>query len=777
MPTDPICGMHVEASSPLRAQHDGVTHFFCCERCRRRFLEEHAPAAAPGGRDEGPARQHPRPSSARGGANYVCPMCEGVASAEPGSCPKCGMALEPARGEAVAEEDDPELRRMSLRFWVGLALGLPVFLMAMSDTVGIPLARWMTPTVFRWVQLVLSTPVVLWAGRPFFERGWRSIVTWNLNMFTLISLGTGAAYCYSVAAVLLPGVFPESFRHQGQVAVYFEAATMITVLVLLGQVLELRARRRTAGAIRELMSLAPPVARVVRDGNEVEVPLEDVRQGDLVRVRPGEKIPVDGNVTEGRSNVDESMITGEPMPVEKSTGDAVIGGTVNQAGSFLMRAEHVGEDTVLSRIVDMVAQAQRSRAPIQRVADTVSGYFVPAVVLAAVLTFAAWAWLGPEPRFVYALVNAVAVLIVACPCALGLATPMSIMVGVGRGATDGVLIKTAEVLELLEKVDTVVVDKTGTLTEGRPRLTELVAHDELAGDDVLRLAASVERYSEHPLARAILDAAKDRRLKLSEPADFDSAAGAGVSGNVDGRRVMVGTPDYLGEQGMEDAPELDSAAAALRADGNTVVFVGVDGRLAGLLAVADPIKDSAREAIRMLRELGLEIHMLTGDNAETARAVARRLSIDHVEAGVKPRDKHERIKALRAAGRVVAMAGDGINDAPALAEADVGIAMGTGTDVAIESAGVTLVKGDLRGIVKAFRLSHLVMRNIRQNLFFALVYNAMGVPIAAGVLVPLFGLGALLNPMIAAAAMSLSSVSVVTNALRLRAARLTENGF
>jgi Cu+-exporting ATPase len=777
MPTDPICGMHVETSSPLRAQHDGETYFFCCERCRRRFLEEHAPAEKPDEKDEGPPRQRPRPSPSASGANYTCPMHPEVRQDSPGACPKCGMALEPALGEVAAEEEDPELRRMSLRFWVGLALGLPVFLMAMSDTVGIPLARWMTPAVFRWVQLVLSTPVVLWAGRPFFERGWRSIVTWNLNMFTLISLGTGAAYCYSVAAVLVPGLFPESFRHQDQVAVYFEAATMITVLVLLGQVLELRARRRTAGAIRELMSLAPPVARVVRGGAEVEVPLEDVRQGDLVRVRPGEKIPVDGDITEGRSNVDESMITGEPTPVEKSTGDAVIGGTVNQTGSFLMRAEHVGEDTVLSRIVDMVAQAQRSRAPIQRVADTVSGYFVPAVVLAAVVTFAAWAWLGPEPRFVYALVNAVAVLIVACPCALGLATPMSIMVGVGRGATDGVLIKTAEVLELLEKVDTVVVDKTGTLTEGRPRLTRLVAPGELADDDVLRLAASVEQRSEHPLARAILEAAKDRKLGLSEPADFDSATGAGVSGNVDGRRVMVGTPDYLGEQGMEDAPELDSAAAALRADGNTVVFVGVDGRTVGLLAVADPIKDSAREAIRMLRELGLEIHMLTGDNAETARAVARRLSIDHVEAGVKPRDKHERIKALRAAGRVVAMAGDGINDAPALAEADVGIAMGTGTDVAIASAGVTLVKGDLRGIVKAFRLSHLVMRNIRQNLFFALVYNAMGVPIAAGVLVPLFGLGALLNPMIAAAAMSLSSVSVVTNALRLRAARLTENGF
>jgi Cu+-exporting ATPase len=552
------------------------------------------------------------------------------------------------------------------------------------------------------------------------------------------------------------------------VAVYFEAAAMITVLVLLGQVLELRARRRTAGAIRQLMSLAPPTARVVRDGQEVDVSLDEVDQGDVLRVRPGEKVPVDGEITDGKSTVDESMITGEPTPIEKTAGQSVIGGTVNQTGSFLMRAERVGEDTVLSQIVNMVAEAQRSRAPIQRVADTVAAYFVPAIVLVALVAFVAWAWLGPEPRFVYALVNAVAVLIVACPCALGLATPMSIMVGVGRGAKDGVLIKNAEVLERMQAVDTLAVDKTGTLTEGRPRLTEVVAQGDLAEDDVLRHAGSLERGSEHPLAHAIVEAARDRDLNLSEPNDFESATGGGVSGKIRGRHVLVGTGPYLEQQGVEGISALEETAGNLRQAGNTVMFVGIDGKLAGLLAVADPIKDSTQEAIETLQKLGLEVYMLTGDNERTARAVAEKLGIDRVEAGVKPQQKHERVKALRAEGRVVAMAGDGINDAPALAEADVGIAMGTGTDVAIESAGVTLVKGDMRGIVKAFRLSRMVMRNIRQNLFFALVYNSLGVPVAAGVLVPLFGLAALLNPMIAAAAMSFSSVSVVTNALRLQ---------
>jgi len=806
MPTDPICGMEVAPSSPLQADRDGETYFFCSERCRERFLEKDR--ASPDVSEEQEHQDRP-PQQQQDRANYVCPMCEGVSQGEPGECPKCGMALEPQqpgrpssktvytcpmhpeveqdgpgdcpkcgmelepkRVAADQEEEDPELRSMSRRFWVGLVLGLPVFLLAMSETMGIPLERWLSPAVSRWTQLVLATPVVLWAGWPFFKRGWRSVVTWNLNMFTLIAIGVGAAYFYSVVAVLAPNLFPPSFRENGQVAVYFEAAAMITVLVLLGQVLELRARRRTAGAIRGLMSLAPPTARVLRDGEEKEVSLDEVHQGDTIRVRPGDKVPVDGEITEGKSTVDESMITGEPTPVEKTPGQSVIGGTVNQTGSFLMRADRVGGDTVLSQIVDMVAEAQRSRAPIQRVADTVAAYFVPAVVAVAVVTFVVWASFGPEPRFVYALVNAVAVLIVACPCALGLATPMSIMVGVGRGATDGVLIKNAEVLERMQAVDVLVVDKTGTLTEGRPRLTEVRTHGEFSEDDVLRCAASLEQSSEHPLGHAIVEGAKDRELELPEAKDFDSTTGGGVSGEVDGRGVLVGTPDFLAERGVEGLGTLEGQANELQETGSTVVFVAVDGKPAGLLAVADPIKDSTPEAIETLHALGLDVYMVTGDNERTARAVARKLGIDRVEAGVKPQQKHERIKALRAEGRTVAMAGDGINDAPALAEAEVGIAMGTGTDVAIESAGVTLVKGDLRGIAKAFRLSRIVMRNIRQNLFFALVYNSLGVPVAAGVLVPLFGLAALLNPMIAAAAMSFSSLSVVANALRLRAVGL-----
>jgi len=818
MPTDPICGMEVSESTPLRADRDGRTYYFCSEHCRERFSQQGRPTAEER-HEEGQHHQHehrhhhgdgrPRRRPQQGDGKYVCPMCEGVEQEgpgecpkcgmalerkgprrprtttvytcpmhpeveqdEPGACPKCGMELEPKRVEPAEEEEDPELRKMTVRFWVGLALGLPVFLLAMSGTLGIPLERWLPSAVSRWVQLVLATPVVLWAGWPFFQRGWRSVVTWNLNMFTLIALGVGAAYFYSVVAVLFPNLFPASFRENGQAAVYFEAATMITVLVLLGQVLELRARRRTAGAIRELMSLAPPTARVLRDGEETEVSLDEVHEGDTIRVRPGDKVPVDGEITEGKSTVDESMITGEPTPVQKTAGESVIGGTVNQTGSFLMRAERVGRDTVLSQIVDMVAEAQRSRAPIQRVADTVAKYFVPAVVAVAVVAFIAWAWLGPEPRFVYALVNAVAVLIVACPCALGLATPMSIMVGVGRGAKDGVLVKNAEVLERMQAVDTLVVDKTGTLTEGRPRLTETVAHGDFAEDEVLRHAASLEQGSEHPLGHAVVEGAKQRDLKLSEPEDFDSTTGGGVSGKVGGRPVLVGTPEFLTEHGVEDAGPLQGHANELQETGSTVVFVAIDGRPAGLLAVADPIKDSTPEAVKTLHELGLDIYMVTGDNERTARAVAEKLGIDRVEAGVKPQQKHERIKTLRAEGRIVAMAGDGINDAPALAEAEVGIAMGTGTDVAMESAGVTLVKGDLRGIVKAFRLSRAVMRNIRQNLFFALVYNSLGVPVAAGVLVPLFGLAALLNPMIAAAAMSFSSLSVVGNALRLRAVGL-----
>jgi Cu+-exporting ATPase len=691
----------------------------------------------------------------------------------PGTCPKCGMALEPKTVQPDKEEDDSELRNMTRRFWVGLVLTIPVLLLAMLPMLGVPVDRWLGAKLLPWLQLVFSTPVVLWGGWPFFERGWRSIVTWNLNMFTLIAIGTGAAYLYSLLAVLFPGLIPESFQHHGAVQVYFEASSVIVTLVLLGQVLELRARRRTGAAIRELLSLAPPTARIVRGGQERDVPLEEVHQGDILRVRPGEKIAVDGKITDGKSTVDESMITSEPMPVEKQKDDPVIGGTVNQTGSFLMVAEKVGQDTVLSQIVNMVADAQRSRAPIQKVADLVAGYFVPAVVGIAVLTFLVWAIAAPEqPDLAWAFVNAVAVLIIACPCALGLATPMSIMVGIGRGAKEGVLIKNAEVLETLEKVDTVVVDKTGTLTEGRPKLTEYLPAQSFSEEDLLRLAASVEQNSEHPLAHAIVVAAKDRGLTIPTVEQFDSVTGGGVHGKVEGKTVLIGKRSLLADKKVHNLALLDDRAEELQKQGRTVMFVAVDQQFAGLLAVSDPIKTSTPEAVRTLHNLGLRIIMLTGDNEKTAKVVAEKLGIDEFHAGVRPEDKHERIKTLQAEGRKVAMAGDGINDAPALAEADVGIAMGTGTDVAIESAGVTLVKGDLRGIVKAIELSRRTMRNIRQNLFFALIYNALGVPIAAGVLYPISH-HLLLNPMIAAAAMSFSSVSVVGNALRLRTMRLT----
>jgi Cu+-exporting ATPase len=679
------------------------------------------------------------------------------------------MALEPK--SVVAEEtDDPELRSMTLRFWIGLALGLPVLLLAMLPMVGIDLG--ISTSVSRWLQLALATPVVLWAGWPFFERGLRSVVTWNLNMFTLIALGVGAAYLYSVVAMLVPGSIPDAFKEHGHVAVYFEAAVVIVVLVLLGQVLELRARRLTSSAIRELVSLAPPTARLVRDGHERDVSLADVHLGDLLRVLPGAKVPVDGIVTTGHSTVDESMITGEPLAVEKHEGDSVIGGTVNQTGSFVMRAERVGGETVLAQIVQLVSEAQRSRAPIQQLADRVAGWFVPVVVLVAIATFIAWAMFSPwEPRLAYALVSAVSVLIIACPCALGLATPMSIMVGVGRGARAGILIKNAEVLETLEHIDTLAVDKTGTLTEGRPRVTELRAAAGFSEVELLRLTASVEQQSEHPLARAVVEAARERHVALEPVGDFDSVTGGGVTGSVARKRVMIGNAELLRKHEVADIDVLLDGAPRLQEQGRTVIFVAVDGRAAGLLAIADPIKSTTADAVRELHALGLRIVMLTGDNERTAAAVAKQLGIDEVEAGVSPQQKHQRITALKAAGRKVAMAGDGINDAPALAAATVGIAMGTGTDVAIESAGVTLVKGDLRGIVKAIRLSRLTMKNIRQNLFFAFVYNALGVPIAAGILVPL-GINLLLNPMLAAAAMSFSSVSVVANALRMRRASL-----
>tara|TARA_R110002072_G_scaffold145460_1_gene292018 strand:+ start:172347 stop:174749 length:2403 start_codon:yes stop_codon:yes gene_type:complete len=790
MAKDPICGMTVDEATALSFELERQIFYFCSEHCLTKFMTspelESADAVAevseqsnnePGNScchhteaEDHQQRAAPESHAMTGDSpHYTCPMHPEVEQDHPGACPKCGMDLEPKSVTAAAtNEDESELTAMARRFWIGLALTLPVFLLAMLPMIGVPLERWVSVTVSRWLQFVLSTPVVLWAGWPFFVRAGRSLTTFNLNMFTLIALGTGAAFLYSVVAVLAPGIFPESFRHDGSVELYFEAAAMITVLVLLGQMLELRARRRTSSAIRELLSLAPPTARLVRNGEETEIPLEHVHRSDLLRVRPGEKVPVDGKLVEGSSSVDESMITGEPLPVRKESGDSVIGATVNQTGSFLMRADRVGSDTLLSKIVNMVAEAQRSRAPIQRVADLVAAWFVPAVVLVAVVTFIAWATIGPEPRFAYALVNAVAVLIIACPCALGLATPMSIMVGVGRGAKEGVLIRDAQVLEVMEKVDTLVVDKTGTLTEGRPRLTECVPADSFTETELLRLAAAVERHSEHPLASAIVSGATERGVDLSDVTDFQSVTGSGVSGDVDGICVFVGRQSFVTANGCAVSDEMASRADELRSLGRTVMFVGVDGQFAGLVAVADPVKESTPDAIRQLHALGLRVIMLTGDNERTARTVADQLGIDVVEAGVRPEDKHDRVKALRASGHIVAMAGDGINDAPALSEADAGIAMGTGTDVAMESAGVTLVRGDLRGIVRAVALSRAVMRNIRQNLFFAFGYNALGVPVAAGVLVPIFGLKALLNPMIAAAAMSFSSISVVGNALRLR---------
>jgi Cu+-exporting ATPase len=759
MARDPICGMTVDEASGLRVEREGQTFYFCSEHCRQRFLVQEPSSTH--------AQQNASEVKSPATGTYSCPMHPEVRQDHPGTCPKCGMDLEPQRVDADREEDDPELRAMTRRFWVSVVLGLPVFLLAMLPMLGVPLDRWIGHPSSLWIQFVLSTPVVLWAGWPFFQRGWRSLVTWNLNMFTLIALGTGAAYFYSVVVMLFPGMIPEAFRQHGHVEVYFEAAAVITALVLLGQVLERRAHRRTGSALRELLSLAPPTARVVDGGQEREVPLQQVQEGDILRVVPGDKIPVDGEVADGRSSVDESMITGEAIPVEKVQGDKVIGGTVNQTGSFLMQAERVGQETVLAQIVQMVGEAQRSRAPIQQVTDAVAAYFVPAVVLVSFVTFIAWAWYAPqEPALAYALVNAVAVLIIACPCALGLATPMSIMVGVGRGAKEGVLIKDAATLERLEKVNTIVVDKTGTLTEGRPRLTGIVSVGGISESEILRLAASIEQHSEHPLGHAIVQAARDRNIDLLPVEGFDSVTGGGVRGQIAGRTVLVGKRPFLEQNGIENLSALDEATNDLQRQGHTVMFVAVDQELAGLLAVSDPIKPSTPEAVRTLHNLGLRVIMLTGDNEQTARTIADKLGIDRFEAGINPQEKNQRVKALRSEGRVVAMAGDGINDAPALAEADVGIAMGTGTDVAMEAAGVTLVKGDLRGIVKAVQLSRRVMRNIRQNLFFAFVYNIMGVPIAAGILFPFFGI--LLSPMIAAGAMSASSLSVVGNALRLR---------
>jgi P-type Cu+ transporter len=802
---DPVCGMNVDAATSAASTiHDGVHYHFCSEHCQAKF--ESTPAAyvtqsTPGDHSlhdqtepahgiwtcpmhpdvvrNGPgscpkcgmALEPETPLHATGAVEYTCPMHPEVVQQEPGSCPICGMALE-SKTATEAEDENPELKDMTRRFWVSVALSLPVLAVAMGEMVpGNPIARIASSKILVWVQFALSTPVVLWGGWPFFQRAWISVTNRSPNMFTLIAMGTGTAYFYSVAAVLFPNRFPESFRGEsGHPAVYFEAAAVITALVLLGQVLELWARSQTSSAIKALLDLAPNTARLMNpDGSEEDVPLDRVRQGDSLRVRPGEKVPVDGIVVDGASSIDESMMTGEPIPVEKRAGDKVSGGTVNGTGSFLMKAERVGKETLLAQIVQMVSEAQRSRAPIQRMADVVSSYFVPAVIGIAVITFAIWAIFGPEPRMAFALLNAVAVLIIACPCALGLATPVSIMVGTGRGATVGVLIKNAEALETLEKVDTLAVDKTGTLTEGSPKVVTVVAYNATSNEDVLASAASLERGSEHPLAAAVVSAAQERQIKLLDATEFQSITGRGVSGIVLGKRVALGNSRLLDDLGV-DAGAAAKEAGKLQARGETVVYVVVDGSLVGMLGIADPVKESTAEAIRLLHDEGIRVVMVTGDSITTAEAVAATLSIDEVHAEVLPAAKNEIVRSLQQAGLKVAMAGDGINDAPALAQADVGIAMGSGTGVAMESAGVTLVKGDLRGIARAIRLSRGTMRNIRQNLIFAFLYNSLGIPVAAGVLYPFFGL--LLSPILASAAMTFSSVSVITNALRLRNARL-----
>jgi Cu+-exporting ATPase len=753
---DPICGMTVDETTSLHAERDGQAFYFCSEHCREIFLA--APQVA---------KLEAKPL---GKVIYTCPMHLEVRQDHPGNCPKCGMALE-LETVSVVETENPELADMTRRFWIGGALALPVFLLAMAHLIpSLHHAHWAMGDASRWIQFALATPVVLWAAWPFFNRGWNSIVTRQLNMFTLISIGVGTAYLFSAIAMIFPGAFSSSFAPDGKVGIYFEAAAVIVVLVLLGQVLELRARSKTGSALRALLNLAPKTARVVQAGEERDVPLESVEVGEKLRVRPGEKIPVDGILLDGKTSVDESMISGEPIPVEKIAGDKMTGGTLNTTGSFMMQAEHVGSETVLARIVKMVADAQRSRAPIQALADKVAGYFVPTVLAVAVLTFIVWIWLGPQPRFAHAIVNAVAVLIIACPCALGLATPMSVMVGIGRGAQAGILIRNAEAIEILERVTTVVVDKTGTLTEGKPRLAQIVPVNGVTEDELLLAAASVEQNSEHPLAAAIVHGAKERNVKLQPATDFNSMTGGGVVGKIGGREIVVGQLKFLQARGILDLENVETKATTLQAEGQSVMFVAINRKAVGILAVSDPIKTSTPEAIAQLHKLGLKIIMLTGDNERTANAVAKKLGLDQVEAGVAPQEKHERIQQLRQQGQIVAMAGDGINDAPALAAAHVGIAMGTGTDVAMESAGITLVKSDLRGIAQAIVLSRAMMRNIRQNLFFAFAYNALGIPIAAGLLYPFFGL--LLSPVIAGAAMSLSSVSVITNALRLRNAKL-----
>jgi Cu+-exporting ATPase len=792
MERDPVCGMSVDSSkAAAKVEHGDKTYYFCAQGCAKRFQQApekylqsaktqagastslvslHAASVVPAHGHAEHKFISEKPSAAGKQVRYTCPMHPGIVQIGPGSCPICGMALEPM--DVLAEvEADPEYDSMRLRFWISAVLSVPLLVLGMfGESLGLHIA----PNALHWVELALATPVVLWGGWPFFQRFWASLVNRSPNMFTLIGLGTGAAYLDSLIATVFPQIFPPSFRDMhGAVPVYFEAAAVIIALVLLGQVLELRARQRTSGAIRALLNLAPQQAhRVAADGSETDIPLNEVQPGDRLRIRPGERVPVDGAIREGASAVDESMVTGEPMPVDKSVGDKVIGGTLNASGSFVMQAERVGSETMLSQIVKLVSEAQRSRAPMQRLADQVAAYFVPAVVAAAVLAFLGWMLLGPEPRFAHALVAAVAVLIIACPCALGLATPMSIMVAVGRGAHAGVLVRNAEALETLAKVDTLVVDKTGTLTEGKPLVTriEVFAGNNFTNESLLSMAASLERLSEHPLARAIVSAAEKQQLPFSTTSDFRATSGGGVEGHVSGKRVVAGTASFLREQGIEIPGEQRASDPQQNSSAATPVYVAVDGRAVGVILLSDRIKPSAPEAIRALRADGIRLVMLTGDRRTVAAMVASELGIDDVEAEVQPQQKAEVVKRLREQGRIVAMAGDGINDAPALAAADVGIAMGTGTDVAIESAGITLLKGDLRGIVRARRLSRAAIRNIRQNLAFAFLYNSLGIPIAAGVFYPFFGW--LLSPMLASAAMSFSSVSVIANALRLRKAAL-----
>jgi len=760
---DPVCGMEVDPqTAEHHLTHERHTHYFCSASCKAKFKVD--PARYLGGRTDVQTPQ------AAEGTIWTCPMHPEIRRDEPGSCPICGMALEPLIVTADSGPS-PELADMTKRFWIGLIFAAPVFALEMGSHL-FPALHHLVPTkISIWIQLILATPVVLWCGWPFFERAWASLVNRSLNMFTLIAMGTGVAWAYSMVATIAPGIFPSAFRAEdGTVAVYFEASAVITVLVLLGQVLELRAREQTSGAIKALLNLAPKTARRIRDdGVEEDVPVEHVALGDRLRVRPGETVPVDGVVEDGRSSLDEAMVTGESMPVTRAVGDHVIGGTLNQTGALMIRAEKVGRDTMLARIVQMVADAQRSRAPIQRMADQVSGWFVPLVIVIAILAFAAWGIWGPEPRLAYGLVVAVSVLIIACPCALGLATPMSIMVGVGKGAGAGVLIKNAEALEQMEKVDTLVVDKTGTLTEGKPSVTAIVAANDFDEAEILRLGAGVEKVSEHPLALAIVAAADAKGIVIPAVTDFDSPLGRGAYGTVEGKAIVLGSATFMKEHGI-DPTALAAQADALRHDGATAIYIGIDGAAGGVFAIADPVKATTAEAIKSLHAEGIRIVMLTGDNKTTAEAVARKLGIDEVEADVLPDQKSAVVNRLKAEGRVVAMAGDGVNDAPALAAADVGIAMGTGTDVAIESAGVTLLQGDLTGIVKARLLSQATMGNIRQNLFFAFIYNAAGIPLAAGALYPAFGL--LLSPIVAAAAMALSSVSVIGNALRLRGLKL-----